>query len=152
MGKEQIMSYLKSIAIASAFFLAGLAHASAAQQEITVYKSPWCRCCTAWSEHMRENGFKVTEIKREDMDTIKRELGVPEQLESCHTAMIDGYVVEGHVPADDVKKLLTERPKAKGLSVPGMPMGSPGMEQGNQKDRYTVIIYGDEGMGAFARH
>lgn len=152
MEKEQVMSYFKAIMVASTFLIAGINHAAAAPQEITVYKSPWCGCCTAWSEHMRENGFKVTEIKREGMDTIKRDLGVPEKLESCHTAKVGGYVVEGHVPAADVKRLLKEKPKAKGLSVPGMPMGSPGMEQGNEKDRYTVIIYGDEGMGAFARH
>ena len=80
-------------------------------------------------------------------------MGVPEQLESCHTAMIDGYVVEGHVPADDVKRLLKERPKAKGLSAPGMPMGSPGMEQGAMKERYVTVLFDeDDNMSAFARH
>lgn len=120
--------------------------------EVTVYKSPYCGCCTAWSEHMRENGFEVTEIKRDDMDSIKRDMGVPEQLESCHTAVVDGYIIEGHVPADDVIKLLKERPKAKGLSVPGMPIGSPGMEQGDHKDRFVTIMFDDTGLRAFARH
>jgi hypothetical protein len=120
--------------------------------EVKVYKSPWCGCCTAWSEHMRDNGFSVTEIKREDMDSIKRDLGVPNQLESCHTAMVEGYIVEGHVPADDVKRLLAEKPKAKGISAPGMPMGSPGMEQGDEKDPYTVVMFGEDGMKVFARH
>jgi len=145
------MNFFKVMLIGATFVMMA-AFQSASATEVKVYKSPWCGCCTAWSEHMRENGFTVTEVKREDMDSIKRELGVPERLESCHTAMIDGYIVEGHVPADDVKRLLAEKPKAKGLSAPGMPMGSPGMEQGGQKDRYNVVIFGDDGMKVFARH
>lgn len=145
------MKFFKVMWIGAAFVMMA-AFQSADATEVKVYKSPWCGCCTAWSEHMRESGFTVTEVKREDMDTIKRELGVPERLESCHTAMIEGYIVEGHVPADDVKRLLAEKPKAKGLSAPGMPMGSPGMDQGDQKDRYNVVIFGDEGMKIFARH
>ncbi|WP_419797790.1 MAG: DUF411 domain-containing protein [Terasakiella sp.] len=146
------MTYLRLFSILGVFLMsAAFTHAHAT--DVTVYKSPYCGCCTAWSEHMRDNGFTVTEIKREDMDTIKKEMGVPEQLESCHTAMIDGYVVEGHVPADDVKRLLKERPKAKGLSAPGMPMGSPGMEQGGMKDRYVTVLFDeDDNMSAFARH
>jgi len=147
------MTYLKSLFLAAALLVStmvGQAHASAG--EITVYKSPYCGCCTAWSEHMRDAGFTVKEIKREDMDTVKRDLGVPERLESCHTAMIDGYVIEGHVPAEDVKRLLNERPKAKGLSVPGMPIGSPGMEQGDHKERFISVIWDDDTMKAYARH
>jgi len=146
------MTYLKTLAIALAVIFFSPLSTAHASSEITVYKSPYCGCCTAWSEHLRENGFKVTEIKREDMDTVKRDLGVPERLESCHTAMVDGYVIEGHVPAGDIKRLLEEKPKAKGLSVPGMPIGSPGMEQGDQKDRYVTIIFDDDNMSAFARH
>jgi len=145
------MKFFKIMWITTLFFTATafqLAHAT----EITVYKSPWCGCCTAWSEHMRENGFTVTEIKREDMQSIKQELGVPQALESCHTAEVEGYIVEGHVPADDVKRLLAEKPKAKGLSAPGMPVGSPGMEQGEDKDRYNVVLFGDKGMKVFSRH
>ncbi len=145
------MPYIRVFALSLALlftFTLGHAHAT----EVTVYKSPWCGCCTAWSEHLRENGFTVKEIKREDMDSVKRDLGVPERLESCHTATVEGYVIEGHVPASDIRRLLKEKPNAKGLSVPGMPIGSPGMEQGDQKDRYTTVIFGDEGLGAFARH
>jgi len=148
------MTYIRTFFFLSAFAISALlGHNSAhASEEVTVYKSPYCGCCTAWSEHMRDNGFTVTEIKREDMGAIKKQLGVPAQLESCHTAMVDGYVLEGHVPADDVKRLLAERPDAHGLSVPGMPMGSPGMEQDGMKDPYTTILFDKGNMSAFARH
>jgi hypothetical protein len=145
------MTYLRLFSLLGAFiFSAGFNAAYA--NDVTVYKSPYCGCCTAWSEHMRDNGFNVTEIKREDMDTIKKEKGVPEQLESCHTALIDGYVIEGHVPAADIKRLLNERPDAKGLSAPGMPMGSPGMEQGDMKERYVTVLFDEDTMRVFARH
>ncbi|SCA57000.1 conserved exported hypothetical protein [Candidatus Terasakiella magnetica] len=146
------MTYFKIFSLLALLLFSAPSHAGQGA-EIKVFKSPYCSCCTAWSEHLRENGFDVSEIKRDDMEAVKRQLGVPQQLESCHTALIDGYVIEGHVPADDIKRLIKERPKgAKGLSVPGMPIGSPGMEQGNHKDKYTTIIFGPEGMGAFARH
>ena len=93
--------------------------------EITVYKSPYCGCCGMWSEHMRANGFAVNVREVEDVDPVKALYGVPPALASCHTAVVDGYVVEGHVPADLVKRLLAERPKAQGLAVPGMVGGSP---------------------------
>ncbi len=142
----------KTLALSAALTLSALS-AQADTPEIKVFKSPWCGCCTAWSQHMRDNGFSVTEIKRKDMDAIKRTLGVPERLESCHTAMIDGYIIEGHVPASDVKRLLNEKPNhAKGLSVPGMPIGSPGMEQGNEKERYTTVLFGPDRLSAFERH
>lgn len=120
--------------------------------DVTVYKSPYCGCCTAWSTHLRESGFRVKEIKHDDMDSIKRMLGVPQPLESCHTAMVDGYVIEGHVPASDIKRLLAERPKSRGLSTPGMPIGSPGMEQGDHKEPYAVIQFGQGEMTVFSRH
>ncbi|WP_417788985.1 DUF411 domain-containing protein [Terasakiella pusilla] len=137
-------------AFLSLFLLTPDAHAEG--EKITVYKSPYCGCCTAWSDHMRENGFDVTEIKRDDMVAVKNQLGVPAKLESCHTASIDGYVIEGHVPASDIRKLLQERPKAAGLSVPGMPMGSPGMEQGAQKDRYVSVLFDKDNMSIFNQH
>lgn len=107
---------------------------------VTVYKSPTCGCCTKWEEHLRENGFRVVSVPREDMNAIKSEHGVPRGLQSCHTALVDGYAVEGHVPADVIRKLLTERPRVKGVAVPGMPMGSPGME-GPHKDQYEVYTF-----------
>jgi hypothetical protein len=120
--------------------------------EITVYKSPWCGCCSSWVDHMRANGHSVTTKEIEDLDAIRQMAGVPEPLQSCHTAVVDGYVIEGHVPAEDVARLLSERPDGKGLSVPGMPVGSPGME-GGPPDRYDVILFGADGSAeVYARH
>ncbi|MBF0247967.1 MAG: DUF411 domain-containing protein [Alphaproteobacteria bacterium] len=110
--------------------------------QVDVYKSPLCGCCSEWVEHMRAAGFPVNVRDVEDMTPLKKMAGVPEEMESCHTAVVDGYLVEGHVPASDVKRLLTERPEARGLSAPGMPVGSPGMEQGGHKDPYDVILFG----------
>ena len=115
--------------------------------DVTVYKSPSCGCCSGWVDHMRRNGHKVKAINRDDLDGIKRMLGVPGQFQSCHTAIVDGYVIEGHVPASDVEKLLTERPKAKGLAVPGMPGGSPGME-GAAKEPYSTILFKNDGSAS----
>ncbi len=119
--------------------------------EITVYKSPYCGCCGMWSEHMRANGFAVNVREVEDVDPVKALYGVPPALASCHTAVVDGYVVEGHVPADLVKRLLAERPEARGLAVPGMPAGSPGME-GAGREPYDVFIFDDRGkIAVYAR-
>ena len=139
--------------IVMAIAMAGAwASAPAVAGEITVYKSPWCGCCSSWADHMRANGHSVTTKEVEDLDAIKRMAGVPEPLQSCHTAVVDGYVIEGHVPAEDVARLLSERPDAKGLSVPGMPMGSPGME-GGTPERYDVMLFGADGSAeVYARH
>jgi len=110
---------------------------------MTVYKSPTCGCCAKWVDHMEDNGFEVKVINRSDVTSKKREFGVPERLYSCHTAKIDGekgYIIEGHVPADDIKRLLEEKPPYIGLGVPGMPQGSPGMETG-RKDQYAVLSF-----------
>ena len=107
-------------------------------QEIMVYKSPTCGCCNKWVKHLEENGFKVKTQDMKKVETIKDQLGVKGNFRSCHTAKINGYFVEGHVPAKDIKRMLREKPDIKGLAVPGMPMGSPGME-GHRKDRYSVI-------------
>lgn len=116
-------------------------HAHASGEAGTVYKSPWCGCCTAWIDHMREAGFDLRITDMEDMAPVKARLGVAPGLESCHTAVIGGYVIEGHVPAADVVRLLTEKPEATGLAVPGMPMGSPGMEAQGARDAYDVILF-----------
>ncbi len=119
--------------------------------EITVYKSPYCGCCGMWSEHMRANGFAVNVREVEDVDPVKALYGVPPALASCHTAVVDGYVVEGHVPADLVKRFLAERPEARGLAVPGMPAGSPGMENAG-REPYEVFIFDDRGkIAVYAR-
>ena len=96
--------------------------------EVEVYKSPYCGCCTEWAKHMAANGFRVRSIDIEDVAATRARLGMPERYGSCHTAKIGNYLIEGHVPADDIKRLLRERPRARGLALPGMPMGSPGME------------------------
>jgi hypothetical protein len=107
---------------------------------ISVYKSPTCGCCNDWVNHLKDNGFEVNTYDSNNMGDIKQRLGVTPQLASCHTAMVDGYVIEGHVPAKDIKRLLEQRPKVTGLTVPGMPMGSPGME-GHRVDKYDVLTF-----------
>ena len=106
---------------------------------ITVYKSPTCGCCTKWIKHLEKNGFHVEAKNSKKMREIKRKLGIEPKFQSCHTGLVNGYYIEGHVPAKDIKRLLKEKPKAVGLTVPGMPMGSPGME-GARKDPYSVLL------------
>ena len=118
---------------------------SAAEPAMTVYKTKTCGCCGKWVEHMRTNGFTVNVKEVESMDETHRQFGVPDKLVSCHTGIIAGYAVEGHVPAAEVRRMLKEKPKAKGLAVPGMPMGSPGMEQGPRKDTYFVLLFDEKG-------
>jgi hypothetical protein len=120
---------------------------------VTVYKDPNCGCCSLWATHMERAGFAVTAINTPDMPALRAKHGVPPHAQSCHTAVVDGYVVEGHVPADDVKKLLASRAKVKGLAVPGMPLGSPGMEQGTTRHAYSVLTFDETGRTTvFARH
>lgn len=120
--------------------------------EVVVYKSQYCGCCGGWVEHMEANGFNVVTRNTEDMAAVKERLGVRPEHASCHTAVVDGYIVEGHVPADDVKRLLTERPKVAGVAAPGMPIGSPGMEQGDTKQPYDVVSFGPQGAAVFSSH
>lgn len=131
----------------------GSAFAAAAGKpvEVSVWKSPSCGCCEGWVRHMRDAGYAVTVHDLDDVDPVKDRLGVPNALRSCHTAVVDGYVIEGHVPADSVARLLRERPSAKGLAVPGMPQGSPGMETG-VKEPYAVVLFGSPaGSGIYER-
>lgn len=119
---------------------------------IVVYKDPDCGCCKNWIEHLRKHGFKVTSHDSRDMASIKSNFGVKSDLQSCHTAMVGGYVIEGHVSASDIQRLLKERPKIAGLAVPGMPMGSPGME-GPSSEKYEVIAFAKNGTTkVFSRH
>lgn len=112
---------------------------------ITVYKSPTCGCCNSWVDHLRDHGFAVVERDTSDMAPIKAAHGTGGALESCHTGLVDGYVIEGHVPADLIARLITEKPEGvAGLAVPGMPMGSPGME-GPYKDDYDVLAFRKDG-------
>jgi len=122
-------------------------------KDIHVYKSPTCGCCTDWVDHLKENGFKVEVTETNNLNPIKIDAGLTPSLASCHTAFVGDYVIEGHVPANDIHRLIAEAPKAKGLSVPGMPAGSPGMEVGNRKDRYQVLMFNDSGQTkVFAEH
>ena len=120
------------------------------QKRITVWKDPSCGCCGGWVEHLRRNGFVATVVETAQVQSIKAERRVPAELASCHTAEIAGYTIEGHVPADAINKLLAERPAARGLAVPGMPIGSPGME-GGTPEVYDVMLFGDGVTKPFAR-
>lgn len=137
--------------LAAFLFVPSLAAANA----ITVYKTATCGCCAAWVEHMRGNGFQATvhDVSRAKLIERKKAFGVDRGLASCHTATIGGYVVEGHVPAADVRRLLDERPSIAGIAVPGMPQGSPGMDYGQASEAYNVIAFDDAGgFRVFARH
>lgn len=127
--------------------------AAAAGPLVEVWKSPTCSCCSKWVEHLKANGFKVEVHNEGQMNPLKTKLGIPQGLASCHTARVDGYLVEGHVPASDIKRLLAERPNGRGLAVPGMPIGSPGMEQGDRKDLFDVVLFGDaDQRQVFSKH
>ena len=115
---------------------------------MTVFKSPTCGCCSMWIEHAEAAGFTVDARDRDDMAAVKDSLGLPSDLASCHTGVVDGYVIEGHVPAEYVAQLLDERPDVLGLSVPGMPIGSPGMEMGDRRDPYDVLAVSASGEAA----
>jgi len=116
----------------------------AAPIPIRVWKSPTCGCCKEWVAHIEKAGFKATIEDVPDVEPVKQRLGLPANLGSCHTALVNGYVIEGHVPADLIQKLLREKPAVAGLAVPGMPMGSPGME-GGRKDPYDVVAFTRDG-------
>ena len=121
--------------------------------EINVYKSPSCGCCGAWVSNLRGSGLKVIVHDMDDVGPISTQAGVPANLRSCHTAIVDGYFVEGHVPPTDIRKLLRKRPKARGIAVPGMPIGSPGMEQGDLRHPYeTLLVDRQARVTVFERH
>ncbi|MFQ5787600.1 MAG: DUF411 domain-containing protein [Thermodesulfobacteriota bacterium] len=113
--------------------------------EIFVYKNPNCGCCNKWITHLEENSFTVKSENISNLNSIKEKLGVSKELGSCHTAVVEGYVIEGHVPVEDIRRLLDERPEITGLSVPEMPIGSPGMELGNKKEEYDVLAISKDG-------
>lgn len=112
-----------------------------AEPVIHVYKTPTCGCCADWVEHVEQAGFRTEVQDLPDVRGVKQRLGVPENLGSCHTALVGDYVVEGHVPAEVIRRLLSERPDIAGIAVPGMPIGSPGMEMGSRRDPYQVIAF-----------
>lgn len=131
-----------------ALFLAS-SSSSAQSPPVEVYKSPTCGCCSKWVDHLRQNGFtaRVTDLTDEALDQLKTKHGVPRTAQSCHTALVGGYVVEGHVPATDVRRLLKERPTVAGIAVAGMPLGSPGMDvPAAQAQAYNVIAFAKQGQ------
>lgn len=132
----------------------GVADAGPTQSTLVVHKSPTCGCCLAWADQMQAAGFEVELRDVDDVAPIKQALGVPASSASCHTAEVGGYFIEGHVPADDIRRLLEERPGARGLAVPGMPVGSPGMEvSSGARQPYEVLLVRRDGSTAvFARH
>lgn len=129
--------------------------AASALPPLKVFKTPWCGCCSAWIDRMRAAGFtKVSIIEIEDLSPTRRRLRIPDRYASCHTAQIQGYALEGHVPPADVRKLLIQRPVAAGLAVPGMPVGSPGMEAaGGRRDAFdTLLVLKSGGVRPFTRY
>ncbi len=140
------------LAATGAALLAGPVRAQALPR-IVVTKDPTCGCCTAWADHLRRAGFPVDMVETAEIGRVKARLGVPASLASCHTAEVGAYVIEGHVPAAEIRRLLAERPAARGLAVPGMPVGSPGMEmEGMEPDTYEVVLFGPSGRRTFARY
>jgi hypothetical protein len=125
----------------SAIVAAGPIRASASPT-LAVAKSPTCGCCTAWVERMQQSGFQtdVTDVDQDELYAMKDRLGITPELAGCHTATIGGYFVEGHVPAEDIRRLLAEAPNALGITVPGMPMGAPGMDMGSARDAFDVLL------------
>jgi hypothetical protein len=121
---------------------------------VRVYKSPACECCAHWVDHLKLNGFRTETHDVDPVDPVKDRYGVPEPLRSCHTALVDDYVLEGHVPADDIQRLLKERPKVVGLAVPGMPRSAPGMYRpGDAKVPYEVLAFQRSGATtSYAKH
>lgn len=114
--------------------------------DIRVFKSPTCGCCAGWVDHLNANGFRVEVTETTNLNPIKIDAGLTPSLASCHTAFVGDYVIEGHVPANDIHRLIAEAPKAKGLAVPGMPIGSPGMEMGDRRDHYQVLMFNQSGQ------
>jgi len=122
-------------------------------KNIIVYKNPECTCCNKWIKYLEEHDYNVTAIDTLDIFAEKKRLGVPPEIKACHTAVIDGYVVEGHLTHRDIKRLLLFRPDIKGIAVPGMPIGTPGMERGNTIEPYNVMSFDEEGnIEVFVKH
>lgn len=150
LGKRQFCTF------ASVFLIGLLGGAKAstvyAGEKVEVFKNPSCGCCTQWAEHLRKSSFEVVIQDVRDIASIRRSFGMPEHLGACHTAIVGGYVVEGHVPAEDIKRLLRERPKAIGLAVPSMPPGSPGMESAHPVSYAALLVQTNGDTKIFAKH
>lgn len=144
---------VKRIAILlTAFTLGGVSMYASAAEAVDVYKSASCGCCSKWIDHIKSAGFEVKAHNVTDIPATRKQLGMPEHLGSCHTGKVAGYLVEGHVPASDIQRLLKEKPKAIGLAAPGMPLGSPGMESSKPVPYNTLLVKADGSTEIFARH
>ena len=154
--RRLLMTGAAALGLASAGVVRAQAARSAqAAQDIEVWKDPHCGCCQDWISHLEQNGFQA-KVFDTGNNAVRARLGMPQQLGSCHTALVQGYVIEGHVPAQDIQRLLKEKPQALGLAVPGMPIGSPGMDgpaYGGRRDRYEVLLVLQDGSTrVFQRH
>jgi hypothetical protein len=153
-SRRDFVAQAAGLAVASIGAARALAWPAPPPTAITVYKSASCECCAKWVDHLRANGFAPAVHDEADMDAIKHEMGVPPAVRSCHTALLGRYVVEGHVPAGDLRRLLAERPAVAGLAAPGMPKSGPGMAvPGDDPEPYEVLSFARDGKTAvFARH
>jgi hypothetical protein len=140
-----------ALGLAAVPFLAGRGWSATSLPRMTVSKDPNCGCCAAWVDYLRAAGFSVVVTDTADIYSVKARLGVPQDLASCHTAEIGGYVIEGHVPEPTIRKLLAEKPAATGIAVPGMPQSVPGMDVPGANDTYDVILFGPQGRRRYAR-
>jgi len=141
MNRRQLLS----LALGAIATTAGPVFGAAPLPRVEVFKNPSCGCCGAWVEHLRAAGFPVTVTEVGDTSVARRKHGLPDRFGSCHTAVVSGYVVEGHVPAGDIRKLLAMKPLALGLAVPGMPIGAPGMDGGSARAPYQVLLIDRQG-------
>jgi hypothetical protein len=150
-SSSRLRRYLKLFAVCLVagiiILLAAATGAEAATDalKITVYRNPSCSCCGGWMDYLTTQGFQPRNVLTSDMNALKQQYGVPNDLASCHTAVINGYVIEGHIPADDIKRLLAERPTVTGIAVPEMPIGTPGMESGDVREPFTVFSFDQQG-------
>ena len=146
------MNFLKALLVIALFSTTARAEPPK-PVDITVYRSASCSCCGKWLEHLKANNFNVKDMAMEDVLPIKQKQGITDKLASCHTALVGDYVIEGHVPANDIMKLLKSKPKVIGLAVPGMVNGSPGMEMGEHKNAYEVVSFDkDQKMAVFSSY
>ena len=162
MSRSDVITAVSALALGGAIYVGTVRlqpSLEAAQQKpagplVDVFKSPTCGCCAMWVEHMKANGFNVRTTEINDLTEIKKSRGVPDRVQSCHTAVVNGYVVEGHVPAADVHRLLKEKPAIAGIAVGGMPMGSPGMDfPGTKAQAYDVMAFDKTGATrVYAKH
>jgi len=144
--KRNLIITSAAIAAAAVLVSAGISMSAQRLPTVEVYKTTTCGCCSLWVKHLEENGFTTRVSDVGNIAAVKQTYGVPARAASCHTAVVDGYVIEGHVPAADVKRLLQERPTVAGLAVPGMPIGSPGMEYGDRVQPYDVLAFDKAGQ------